>query len=155
MMKLDLYKPELEDLWFRQMMLEDDETMSYNARWGGTVSFPKEDWKEWYNHWVLNNGNKRQYFYVKESDKFIGEIAYHYDDTYGANVANVIIYAKYRKQGYGTEALRLLCQLVKDNGFSVLYDDLAIDNPAISLFLKAGFYEEYRTDEIILLKKNL
>ena len=36
-----------------------------------------------------------------------------------------------------------------------LHDDIAIDNPAIRLFLKAGFYEEYRTDEIIMLKKDL
>lgn len=36
-----------------------------------------------------------------------------------------------------------------------LYDDIAIDNPAISIFLKEGFIEEYRTDEIILLKKIL
>ena len=34
-------------------------------------------------------------------------------------------------------------------------DDIAIDNPAARLFLKAGFTEEYRTDEIIMLKKEL
>ena len=32
---------------------------------------------------------------------------------------------------------------------------IAIDNPAAELFLKAGFTEEYRTDEIIMLKKEL
>lgn len=154
-MKLELYKPKLEDLWFRQMMVEDDETMSFNDHWGGAVSFPKEDWQGWYNHWIKNSGDERQYFYVKDGDTFIGEIAYHYDKTYDGNVANVLIYAKYRKQGYGTEALKLLVQLVKDNGFDVLYDDIAIDNPAISIFLKEGFIEEYRTDEIILLKKVL
>ena len=30
-----------------------------------------------------------------------------------------------------------------------------IDNMAIRLFLKVGFYKEYRTDEIIMLKKEL
>ena len=40
-------------------------------------------------------------------------------------------------------------------GVEVLYDDIAIDNPAIKLFLKVGFYEEYRTDEYIMLKKEL
>ena len=46
-------------------------------------------------------------------DRYVGEIAYHYDD------------------------------------------DIAIDNPAITLFLRHGFVEEYRTDEIIMLKKEL
>ena len=40
-------------------------------------------------------------------------------------------------------------------GVEVLYDNIAIDNPAIKLFLKTGFYEEYRTDEIIMLKKEV
>lgn len=36
-----------------------------------------------------------------------------------------------------------------------LYDNIAIDNAAIALFLKMGFIEEYRTQEIIMLKKKL
>lgn len=36
-----------------------------------------------------------------------------------------------------------------------LYDDIAIDNPAISLFLNSGFVEVYRTREYIMLKKDL
>ena len=35
------------------------------------------------------------------------------------------------------------------------YDDIAIDNPSITLFLRHGFVEEYRVDEIIMLKKEL
>ena len=69
--------------------------------------------------------------------------------------ANVIIYSKYRKKGYGSEALNLLCSMAKNNGISVLYDDIAIDNSAITLFLKHGFVEEYRTEEKIVLKKEL
>lgn len=49
----------------------------------------------------------------------------------------------------------LLCEAAKANGVEFLYDDIAIDNPAIKLFLNAGFFEEYRTDEIIMLKKEL
>ena len=33
-------KPKPEDLWFRQKLLADEETMSYNLAWGGTISFP-------------------------------------------------------------------------------------------------------------------
>lgn len=34
------YKPKLEDLWFREAMMADPDTMSYNSAWGGTIPFP-------------------------------------------------------------------------------------------------------------------
>ena len=49
----------------------------------------------------------------------------------------------------------MLCEAANENGITVLYDDIAIDNTAINLFLKQGFYEEYRTEEKIVLKKEL
>ena len=155
-MKLELYKPKLEDLWFRQLMLEDEATMSYNHAWGGTIPFPKEDWKEWYDCWAANAENKRFYRYLKDNeDNFIGEVAYHFNNNYQGFVIDVIIYSKYRRRGYGKIALEMLCKAAKENEIDILYDDIAIDNPAISLFLKMGFEEEYRTKEIILLKKSL
>ena len=51
--------------------------------------------------------------------------------------------------------MQLLCEAAKNNGVKVLYDDIAIDNPAVKMFLGQGFVEEYRTDEIIMLKKEL
>ena len=41
------------------------------------------------------------------------------------------------------------------NVIKLLYDDIAIDNTAVKMFLKNGFIEEYRTSEIIMLKKEL
>ena len=155
-MTLTLYKPEYDDLWFRKLMLEDEETMSFNHSWGGTIPFPKVKWKDWYERWVINHENKRFYRYVKEKEgTFIGEIAFHYDLKYDGYMANVLIYSKYRNRGYGTIALKMLCDEAKEKGIKILFDDIAIDNPAITLFLKAGFVEEYRNEEIILLKKIL
>ena len=51
--------------------------------------------------------------------------------------------------------MALLCSIAKNNGISVLYDDIAIDNPAAALFLKHGFVEESRTEEKVILKKEL
>ena len=34
------HKPLLEELSFRQQLLSDEQTMAYNARWGGAVGFP-------------------------------------------------------------------------------------------------------------------
>ena len=153
---LTLYEPKYEDLWFRQMMLADEDTMSYNHAWGETIPFGEDKWRGWYDCWIADPDGKRYYRYLKNEDgQFVGEIAYHYDAEMQQEIANVMIYAKYRRRGYGSEALDLLCSAAKSNGVSVLYDDIAIDNPAVSLFLKHGFVEESRTKEIILLKKEL
>ena len=154
--KLKTYTPNYKDLWFRQVMLADKETMSYNDHWGGTIDWTQEFWEEWYDWWIINNEGKRYYRYITTEDNiFIGEIAYHYSKDYKGHMANVIIYAKYRKQGYGLKALEMLCEEAKNNGVPFLYDDIAIDNPGISIFLKLGFKEVDRNSEIILLKKNL
>ena len=148
--------PPLDDLWFRQVMMADPETMSYNHAWGGIIPFPEDNWKDWYDYWIVNHENKRYYRYLKNpADRYVGEIAYHYDDDRHIFISDVIIHAPYRDIGYGGRGLDLLCDAAKKNSIAVLYDDIAIDNPAVTLFLKHGFVEEYRTDEIIMLKKVL
>lgn len=150
-------RPEPEDLWFREALLGDPETMSYNRAWGGTIPFPESRWEEWYTHWVLHHENKRFYRYLRdtETDAFVGEIAYHLDEKQGIWLADVIIAAKYRGRGFGTAGLRLLCEAAREKGIDVLRDDIAADNPALKLFLRAGFTEEYRTETIIMLMKKL
>ena len=153
---LSLYKPEYKDLWFRQTMLADEETMAYNCAWGGTIMFPEEDWTDWYDYWVARPEGKRFYRYLKAEDgDFVGEIAYHFDASLGGFAADVIVFAPYRGRGFGAEGLDLLCTAAKENGVSVLYDDIAADNPAIALFLAHGFVEEGRTADKIILRKNL
>ena len=154
---IKLYSPKLDDLWFRQMFMADDETMSYNHNWGGTISFPEENWADWHDYWIANPQGKRFYRYLQDemNDEFVGEIAYHYDCERQIYIADVIVHAKHRGKGFGKQGLLLLCDAAKENGVEILYDDIAIDNPAIMLFLKVGFCEEYRTDEIIMLRKAL
>ena len=153
---ITLYTPSLEDLWFRQEMMADPETMSYNHAWGGTIPFPQEEWRDWYDFWIVNHESKRYYRYLMDNTgRFIGEIAYHYDSGRYLYVADVIVHAPYRGKGYGNIGLDLLCSAAKKNGVDVLYDDIAIDNPAITMFLKNGFVEEYKTDDIIMLRKDL
>ena len=153
---LSIYKPKEEDLWFRALMLSDSETMSYNHAYGGTIDFKKEYWHDWYEYWVLCSDNKRYYRYLKNEDgDFVGEIAYHIDSEINNYVANVIILARFRGCGYGSFGLDVLCEAAMKNGVTVLYDDIAIDNPAANMFIKHGFIEEYRTKEKIYLKKYL
>lgn len=152
---LELYKPRIEDLWFRQALLSDPETMAYNRAWGGTIAFPETAWAKWHAHWLGAPAGERFYRYLRDGDAFVGEIAWHRDAAQGLCLADVIVAAQYRGRGYGRAGLRLLCAAAREAGVAWLYDDIAIDNPAIGLFLSEGFIEEYRTDEIIMLKKAL
>ena len=153
---MKLHTPILDELCFKEELLADPETMSYNHAYGGTIPFPREKWAAWYDRWIVHHENKRFYRYLKLDDgTFVGEIAYHLVEEREIMIAEVIVHAKYRGRGYGRAGLNLLCQAAKENGVTVLYDDIAIDNLAVTLFLQCGFAEEYRTDEIIMLKKQL
>ncbi|WP_253692608.1 MULTISPECIES: GNAT family N-acetyltransferase [unclassified Treponema] len=154
-MTVKLYTPAIEDLWFREKIMNDEKTMAYNHSWGGTVPFPCHKWEQWYNKWIANNDDKYFYRYIKNDNEFVGEAAYHFDDKRRIYIANVIIYAPQRKKGYGRTALMLLCENAKCNGVKEIFDDIAIDNPAIRLFISCGFKEEYRTNEYVMLKKIL
>lgn len=149
---IQLYKPKLEDLWFKERMLSDPDTMAYNNAWGGTIPFPEERWEPWFREWVEPGTDGFFYRYLSDDlGNFVGEVAYHVED--GRCMADVIIYAPFRGRGYGKQGLVLLIAAAKENGFSEIYDDIAIDNPAISLFRKLGFVEEYRTEKTIMLRR--
>lgn len=154
---LELIKPKLEELNFKQELLSDETTMSFNNIYGGTIDFPKERWLIWYQKWIESNNPNYfyRYLYSKELNVYVGEVAYHYEEETDRYLCDVIIHAKYRNKGFGKEGLNLLCKCAKENGIHVLYDDILLDNPSVYLFLKNGFIEEKRTDEIVIVKKNL
>ena len=153
--RLSTYKPECRDLWFRQQMMADEETMSYNRRWGGTIPFPEEYWQSWHDTWATDDQEHYYRYVIDENGTFLGEIACHLDEGINGYAADVIIHARYRGRGHGYRALELLCEAAKEKGIMVLYDNIAIDNPAIGMFISQGFYEESRTDEVIWLRKDL
>lgn len=154
---LKTYIPEYKDMRFRAELLADPETMAYNNAYGGTITFPEEKWGGWYDRWIINTESKRYYRYLanEEDSEFVGEIAYHYDEERDIYLANIIVHAKYRGNGFGKQGLQLLCEAAKNNGIKTLYDDIANDNPSVKMFLDCGFHEEYRTGEFIMVKKDL
>lgn len=156
-MSVKFYIPSIDDLWFKEKLLSDIETMSYNHAYGGIVSFSKENWESWYNRWIIHPEQKRFFRYVldTETNQFVGEAAYHYDEQREIYIVSIIILASHRHKGYGRITLELLCDEAKNHGITTLYDDIAIDNPSIKLFLEEGFTEVLRTSEYILVKKEL
>lgn len=156
MEKLTLYRPELEDLSWRETWLNDPRTMAYNHAYGGTIPFPRERWADWYAKWIEDEGT-RYYRYLRlgDSGEFVGNIAYYYDEKLGEYLCEVLIAAPYRGRGFGRQGLALLCEAARANGVKRLLDHIAIDNPAVTMFLRGGFRERGRTEELIILEKDL
>ena len=154
---LETYKPNIDELGFRQGLMADPETMSYNDAWGGTIPFPEEDWQDWYEYWfdAPESMMYYRYLYDPELKAFVGEIAYHYDEERKIHICDVIVLAKYRNRGYGSEGIRLLCEAAKKSGITVLYDDIAADNPSWKLVLKNGFEISSRDEEVVMVRKEL
>ena len=155
--KLVLYEPHLKDLWFKQAMMSDEDTMSYNMAWGGTIPFLEDRWGEWYKSWIADaEQNNRYYRYlVNNAGLFVGEIAYHLDPMTNRYFADVIIHSAYRNRGYGEQALDLLLDAARQNKIESLYDEIALDNPAAALLERHGFSEISRNDATIMLKCEL
>ncbi len=154
---IELYRPTIDELGFRESLLADEKTMSYNRAWGGTIPFPKMKWEKWYQCWLEDSVFQRYYRYLYDADNanFVGEVAYHYDEERKIHICDVIVLAKYRNRGYGSTGIRLLCDAAKENGISVLHDDIAADNPSYKLFLKNGFEIDYQDNTIVMVKKTL
>ena len=152
---IELYKPQLDELWFREKLLSDHDTMSYNKKWGGTIPFPRERWDYWYQRWMVQCGDRRFYRYLAADGTFVGEAAYHYEYIREIFLCDIVVLAEYRGNGYGAEGLRLLCEAARENGIDALYDDIAADNPSVKLFLDNGFSVECQTEDIVTVKKLL
>ena len=154
---IELYKPTIEELGFRESLMADEKTMSYNHAWGGTIPFPQTEWEKWYNCWLEGSAFQRfyRYLYNAESKDFVGEVAYHYDEKRKIHICDVIVLAEYRNMGFGSAGIQLLCDAAKENGVTMLYDDIAADNLSYKLFLKNGFEIDYQDDTVIMVKKTL
>ena len=157
-MNLELYRPAVRDLWFRRDLLADEATMSYNRAWGGTVDFPEDLWGRWHDAWVAREDEGRRYYrYLRDLDagEFVGEVAYRWDPDYDSFITDVLVHARFRGSGYGGAGLELLCDAARERGIAILRDNVALDNPAIGLFLRHGFVEEWRSDEFVMLTRDL
>lgn len=158
-----LHVPELSELWYRKQLMSDLETMSYNKGYDeyegydketGCIEFPKEDWNAWYDYFI-NREPQRFYAYVvrKSDGAFIGEVNLHKSDENDWHEMGIVIEAKYRGQGYSTEALKLLVEY----GFEKM-GTVAVHNvfeterkAAIHTHFSAGFSQYAMHDNMVEL----
>lgn len=152
--QLELYIPKLEDLWFRQKMLSDPETMSYNANWDvnytgyhrdtGCIDFPESEWAECYAY-LTGNEPKQFYAYIKRSSDgvWIGDVNFHYTPEQDWWDMGIVIYAPFRGKGYAAPALRLMLKhAFCDCGVTRIHNDFEVARKEVSAWkahLAAGF----------------
>lgn len=151
---LGLYIPKLDELWFRQELMSDPETMSYNANWDvdfegyhrdtGCIDFPKSEWAEWYERWI-GNEPESFYAYIKRiSDgAWIGEVNFHYTPERDFWDMGIVIMAPYRGKGYAVPSLKLmLAHAFKECGVTVLHNDFEVSrSAALKAHMSAGFHD--------------
>jgi RimJ/RimL family protein N-acetyltransferase len=144
-----LYIPKLEDYWYQEKIQSDPQTMSYNAGYDvsyygyhydtGCIDFPKDRWENLYNKRI----NENKYFaYIKDNDtnEFIGYVNYQYNKSEDRYECGILIESIYRGKGYSKQALKLLCDVARNNGIKELYDNFEIDRGStLDIFKKVGF----------------
>lgn len=152
--RLYLHIPSFEELYFRQKILGQPDTMSYNKGYKlrfdnydnetGCIDFGKEYWSDWYSRWVSNEP-ERYYAYLTgiESNNYVGEVSFRYDKNIDYHCIGIVIEAKYREKGYCSEGLiRLAEKAFVDFNIDKLRNDIPLERKAaIAGHKKAGFKE--------------
>ncbi len=149
---LSLHVPTLEELWYRQKLMEDPATMDYNRgydlpfegydRETGCIPFPKEAWADWYA-WFIGQEPRRFYAYiVRQSDgQFVGEVNLHQNGDDPWYEMGIVLEGQYRGRGYAKPALELLLRqaFVELEADAVHNDFEATRAAALQIHLEAGF----------------
>lgn len=151
---LYLHVPTFEELGYRQKLLAQPDTMTYNRGYKleienydnetGCIDFRKEYWMDWYSRWVSNEP-QRYYAYLAQikSNNYIGEVCFHYDKNMNYHYIGIVIEAKYRGNGYCSEGLlNLSKKAFVDLNIDKLRNDIPIERKSAILgHKKAGFNE--------------
>lgn len=153
-MAIKLYIPGRKDLWFREKMLSDPDTMSYNAPWfppNGCIGFPESSWDMWYEEWI---GKEPERFYAylchTDDDTFIGEVDFYHNEENSWWDMGIVLYAPYRGKGYAEQGLNLLLyRAFALDKIDCLHNDFESSREAAyHLHLKAGFKDIGEKDGI-------
>lgn len=163
--RLILHVPEVPELWYREKLLSDPDTMSYNKGYNlssdsyhndtGCIDFPKNQWKQWYDYFVKNSP-QRYYAYVKriEDGCFIGEVNLHKSNSGDWYDMGIVLESRYRGKGFSIEALRLLLNEAFDglSAKAVRNDFELTRETALKLHLDVGFQIVRKEKGIVILE---
>lgn len=161
--ELFLHIPARGELWYREKMLSDPNTMSYNRGYElncerydnetGCIDFPESEWENW--HSLFCRSEQRFYAYIaRRSDgAFIGEVNLHKNQNAERFDMGIVIEAKHRGKGYAAHALELLLrQAFEEMGAESVHNDFEAGRAAaLKAHLTAGFTVFRRKNGIVEL----
>ena len=161
---LSLHIPACDELWYRQQLMQDPGTMSYNKGYDlnfagydkatGCIDFPREDWADWHAYFVGQEPKRFYAYIIRQSDgAFLGEVNVHRNEDAHWYEMGIVLEAKHRGRGYAADALGLLLR----HAFEAMDAD-AVHNDfeetrtaAVRAHLSAGFSEYRRKNGILEL----
>ncbi len=156
---ITLHVPEYNELRYRQRLLADPDTMSYNKGYGsenGCIDFPEEKWQSWYSLWTAET-SERFYAYIVLDGEFIGEVNLYKNrdkNLYGCCYEmGIVIENRYRGKGYATKALDLLLETAfEELGAARVHNEFeSFRTAALRLHLNAGFSVDAEEGGIVRL----
>lgn len=163
---VNLYIPKVEDLWFRQECMSDPETMAYNAGYDlsfegynfetGCIDFPKENHQKWFDEKMSNPNFFYAYIQDCETNEFVGYVNFNVKENKKASMG-IVMYSKFKGQGYMRPAMKLLIEQAIKKGVSSLTDTVPNTREnALRVFYDFGFEKvseeigkKFNQDEII------
>lgn len=156
MKEVELYVPKVEDLWFRKLCMSDEETMNYNAGYElsfsgyhyetGCIDFPEENWETWHDEKIKTNALFYAYIVDATTREFVGHLNFKKDqDDEKTASMGIVMYSKFRGQGYMKPALLKMFKEAEKQGVKTLVDTVPENREkALKSFFDLGFE---KTDE--------
>ena len=149
-MKISLYVPNVEDLWFRKECMEDPKTMSYNAGYdvsysgyhydSGCIDFPKDKWQNWYNEKINNNNLFYAYILDEEKNNYVGYLNFNLNTQNGRSSMGIVIKDNFRGKGYMKPAMLLLIEEARRRNIKYLINTVPENREvALKSFYSLGF----------------
>lgn len=156
MSKIYLKVPSREEIKYRQMLMQDKDTMEYNAGYNidlkgydydtGCIYKADSEMQEWYDKWIGNKDRYYAYIVDANSNENVGEIYFYKDDEVNAYSMGIVIEAKYRGKGYSKDALielkKIAFEEYKVNALSDQIPEYRVG--ALKAFEDAGFVKTGR-----------
>lgn len=133
--------PTFEQLDFRQKLYADKQTMDFGD---APFDFSRKEWRAWYDKWV-KTPQKRFYAYLvdKKRGAFVGDINYHYDDSFKEYMIGIVILGSERGKGFAKQGLRLLLEKAKEDEISKVCNIIPKQREvAIHIHKALGFVEK-------------
>lgn len=154
-----LHNPRLDELWYREALYQDKETMSFVDICKHEIdNWPpknQNELKEWFIDNNVNMSNFYSYIIDKEKNIPVGEVSVYYHKTFGKYIIHIIVQDKFRHQGFGTEAVQLVLEHVfKVMNLDAIYEIREPERIEVkNLFSKLGFSIADDNDELLWLTK--